>query len=402
MNSTPSVSRTFLALCLSLSLLWCGFAPTVQGFVTVPGVMPPYQRQLSPPLPLAATTTTRIRMSTNNNTPPPPPIAPSSEINVGLIGQSLANQALIGSTIWTGGASYQVLSSGTADTLWPLAFVLGVVGFLPLLALSRTIETSESPLVAGLNLSTNMAVLRMFGPTRKPIIAFLLSLLMAGLTGVVEEVTFRGQLVPVLAQRLGDGDIVIGAAASTLVFALLHTNPLGFFKSREAALDNLVLLLLQIVNGGTFCALYLATGYDLAVPIVAHTLYDLYIFYKTHLVEVAGQLEYAQREATSALPNPTRDIETKWRTKRGQEFVQEAKQSFYLMDTNQDGVLSRKELRIALFSYGINVSRIQSEELAKAADLDDSGEIDLDEFLEFIGPTGSTLKAVRNTLLGPI
>ena len=75
----------------------------------------------------------------------------------------------------------------------PVALILGIAGVIPMLALSRSIETSESPLVSGLNLSTNMAVLRLFGPTSQPIPAFVVSLFLSVTTGVVEETVFRGQ-----------------------------------------------------------------------------------------------------------------------------------------------------------------------------------------------------------------
>ena len=130
-------------------------------------------------------------------------------------------------------------------------------------------------------------------------------------------------------------------------------------------------------------------------------IYDLYTFYKTHLVDVAGQMEYAEKEALMPICK-SKQVEQMWAANRGAEFVVEAKRTFYLMDTNQDGVLSRKELRVALFSYGINLSKLQSEQVAQSADLDDSGAIDFEEFLQYIGPTGSTGRAVRNTLLGPI
>jgi Ca2+-binding EF-hand superfamily protein len=72
------------------------------------------------------------------------------------------------------------------------------------------------------------------------------------------------------------------------------------------------------------------------------------------------------------------------------------------MDTNRDGVISRKELRVALNSYGMNRSKMESEAITRDANLDMSGEIDLEEFLEYIGPSGSPEKAAKNSLLGPI
>ena len=115
----------------------------------------------------------------------------SSAINFPLVTQNLANQALIGFQIWTGGSGFRVLSEESHFGVG--AIILGIAGMIPMIALSRAIETSESPLVSGLNLSTNMAVLRLFGPTSKPILAFLVSLLMAASTGIVEETVFRGQ-----------------------------------------------------------------------------------------------------------------------------------------------------------------------------------------------------------------
>jgi len=325
------------------------------------------------------------------------PISQPTSINLPLVLTNLANQAFIGSTIWTGGAGYQTLvEHANFDSG---AVLLGVAGVIPLLLLSRKIETSESPYVSGLNLSTNMAVLKLFGPKARPVLALAISVLLAGVTGITEETVFRGQSLPTFANNYFEGDYLAGAVCSTLLFAILHTNPLGFFKSRDAFIDNSTLLILQLINGSTFCLLYLATG-NLAVSIIAHALYDTYTFYKTHLVDVAGQMEYAERE--TSMPTCSSDkVEKMWIENRGEQWLKDAKQAFYLMDTNKDGTLSRKELRIALYSYGIYLSRAQSELVEEAADTDQSGSIEFDEYLDYIGPPGSQYKAVKYTLFGP-
>ncbi|KAG7351447.1 CAAX protease self-immunity-domain containing protein [Nitzschia inconspicua] len=327
------------------------------------------------------------------------PSPPTAGFNVGLIAQNLLSQALLGSTIWFQGPQYQVLTSKAE--FGPIGIGLGVVGLIPLLFISRQLETSDSYLVSGLNLSTNMAVLRLFGSKPQPVLAGIASLAMSALTGVVEETTFRGQLLPFFANNVGNGDEMVGLVLSSLLFAFLHTNPQAFLKGGEAFLDNFVLFCLQFVNGSIFAFLYLSTG-NLAVPIIAHALYDFYTFYKTHLVDVAGQMQYASEEAM--MPNiKNKALERKWIAERGEDFVNGVKQSFFLMDTNRDGVLSPRELRIALFSYGINLSKAQTEKVAAAVDMDEDSTIDLDEFLAFVGPTkGSTAKAVRYTLFGPI
>jgi len=246
----------------------------------------------------------------------------------------------------------------------------------------------------------------------------------------VEEVTFREEILPTLAQWSTipgnlpfpvdqSQGIYYGVALSTLIFAALHVNPLGLFKGKDAAIDALVLFALQLSTGGTFAALYLASG-NLAVPIVSHALYDFYTFYKTHLV-VTSQMEYAETNifvtnteggdeecavgekgvgSGGGVDGVLSQIESKWIDMRGSTFVREARQTFYLMDTNRDGVVSREELRIALYSYGISLSKGESETVLEKADVDGSGEIDFDEFLSFMGPEGSTSKAIKGSLLG--
>jgi membrane protease YdiL (CAAX protease family) len=338
---------------------------------------------------------TRLQMQSSGDISPE---GQNAGINWKLVLQSAANQALIGSNIWTGGGGYEILTQKAQFGIFGV--LLGVAGCVPLLALSRRIETSESYLVSGLNLSTNIAVLRLFGDTPKPISALLVSAFLSVLTGVVEETTFRGQLIPVFSNNFGSGDIMVGAFLSTVLFAILHTNPLSFFTGdADSKLDNFVLLALQLVNGSAFCFMYLATG-NLAVPIIAHALYDFYTFYKTHMVDVAGQMAYAAEQ--SLMPKMSRAVEQKWTRVRGPEFCRGVQESFYLMDTNRDGMLSRKEFRVALFSYGINLSPGQSAKVLRRADLNQSGGIDLDEFIEFVGPTGSTGKSVRHAVWAPL
>lgn len=346
--------------------------------------------------------TSSIQLSANDNDTEEVPI------NTSLIRQLVFNQGLIGYSIWTKGLGYEVLTRDADFHFLSTSFLpLAILGVLPLLALSQTIETSESPLVSTLNLSTDMQMLRIFGPKPRPIVAAIVSLFLAGLTGLVEEVTFRGEILPTLTQwstlpgnlpfpvEQTQG-IYYGVALSTFIFAALHVNPEGFFKGRAAATDAGILLALQLCTGATFAGLYLATG-NLAVPIVSHALYDFYTFYKTHLV-VTTQMEYAVRNLEmDASPSA---IEEKWIDMRGDTFVREARQTFYLMDTNRDGTVSREELRVALYSYGISLSKGESEVVLEKADADGSGEIDFEEFLGFMGTEGSTAKAIKGSLLG--
>jgi len=269
-----------------------------------------------------------------------------------------------------------------------------------------------------------MAILRFFGSKPQPILALFLSLTISTLTGIVEETTFRGQLFPSLTNNpiWGDGNVLIGMALSSFVLAFLHTNPKAFLPNllnggdKEAFLDNLVLLIFQFINGTIFATLYVLSGYNLVVPIISHSLYDTYTLYKTHMVDVAGQMEYAQQQTvrrrrgnSTLMTNKDNNIisspiEQKWMETKGQRFVEEVTRAFYLMDTNRDGVVSVKEMKIALYSYGIRLSSTQWNQIQTTIDIDQSNDIDLEEFLEFIGPTtGKDMtQAVRYTLFGPI
>ena len=112
-------------------------------------------------------------------------------------------------------------------------------------------------------------------------------------------------------------------------------------------------------------------------------------------------MQYAKQQAL--MPNLATLPEAQyWAKERGSEFCQMAAETFYLADTNQDGVLSREELRIAVASYGIRLSAEQSRQVLNVADVDASGTIDFAEFLNFVGPTGSPGKAIKNSLLGGV
>eukprot|EP00579_Thalassiosira_antarctica_P032576 CAMPEP_0202001630 /NCGR_PEP_ID=MMETSP0905-20130828/7689_1 /ASSEMBLY_ACC=CAM_ASM_000554 /TAXON_ID=420261 /ORGANISM="Thalassiosira antarctica, Strain CCMP982" /LENGTH=397 /DNA_ID=CAMNT_0048558363 /DNA_START=93 /DNA_END=1286 /DNA_ORIENTATION=+ len=340
--------------------------------------------------------TTQLHVSPQEELEEPKP----SSFSTRLIRNQILNQLLLGYTIWNGGLGAQTLSQSAHFDAGALA--LGVAGLLPLWFLSRQIETSEAPAVADLNVSTNLLVVRMFGDKPQPISALLVSGFTASLTGLVEETVFRGEVIPQLAAWSTAHDTILaglpaGAILSTLIFAALHVNPLSLFTGgKEGLADGLVLLVYQLITGSAFCLLYLLSG-NLAVPIITHALYDLYTFYNTHLV-VTTQMQYANEN--KLLPVASSSVEDKWRSERGDSFLRDVKEIFLLADSNRDGVLSRQELRIALYSYGIRLSQEQSATVTQAADLDDSGAIDIEEFLEFVGPTGSPGKAIKQSLLG--
>ena len=333
---------------------------------------------------------------------------PAPYLDRGLTRQLIFNQIAVGYTIWSGGFGAEILAKNVhLDN--PTAWVFGTIGALPILALGRAIEKSESPLFTTLNLSTNDIVERLFGPLKQPAFALGVSVLLALLTGVCEEIVFRGGVLPSLAnyaviqgyaETLPQG-VPFGIATSTVLFSAGHLPFLGLTQGEAGlrnffSLDTLVLFGLQLATGGCFALLYVSTG--LTTAIVAHFLYDLYTLYATHLV-VTDQISYSKSPLP---PLPQQSLAAmRWRMTEGRQFVDEARRVFLMMDANRDDAISQAELRLGLASMGLKLSSKNMGRSFAIADTDASGEIDFDEFLEFVGGAeNEASKVIKSSLLG--
>jgi membrane protease YdiL (CAAX protease family) len=142
-----------------------------------------------------------------------------------MVRSIIINQIVVGYSIWlTNGDGRALLSATQFD---PTSLVIGAAGGLAVIAVGRFIEKSPNPLFAELNLSTNMLVLRLFGPRPQPIVAGVVSLAIATLVTLTEETVFRGVVTSRLAENLG---ALPGAGCAILLFALGHINPLALGK----------------------------------------------------------------------------------------------------------------------------------------------------------------------------
>ena len=111
-------------------------------------------------------------------------------VNKAMIRSIIINQIVVGYSIWlTNGDGRALLSATQFD---PTSLVVGAAGGLAVIAVGRFIEKSPNPLFAELNPSTNMLVLRLFGPRPQPIVAGVVSLAIATLVALTEETVFRG------------------------------------------------------------------------------------------------------------------------------------------------------------------------------------------------------------------
>ena len=177
---------------------------------------------------------TTSSISTSFSTPPPrtrlQPLQATAQptgpfLNKNMLRSIVINQLVVGYSIWIlNGDGRQLLAATQFD---PVSLGVGVVGGAAVVAVGRFIEKSPNPLFAELNLSTNMLVLRLFGPRPQPIVAGVVSLGIATLVALTEETVFRGVVTSRLAENLGG---LPGAGCAILLFALGHINPLALGK----------------------------------------------------------------------------------------------------------------------------------------------------------------------------
>lgn len=72
-----------------------------------------------------------------------------------------------------------------------------------------------------------------------------------------------------------------------------------------------------------------------------------------------------------------------------------------MMDANRDDAISQAELRTGLATMGLKLRARQLERSFSIADSDSSGDIDFDEFLEFVGSAeNEASRTIKASLLG--
>ena len=107
--------------------------------------------------------------------------------------------------------------------------------------------------------ATQRSVLGLLGTKRKPLLASLTALTLGLSAGIGEEMLFRGILQSEIALRFGD---TFAVSLTSIVFGALH------------AITPLYAILASIASV-FFGYLFQFADFNLAVPIVAHALYDV-------------------------------------------------------------------------------------------------------------------------------
>jgi len=157
----------------------------------------------------------------------------------------------------------------------------GIFATLPIFAFAVILDLVEDrvPSLQDVTTATQRSVMALLGGTFKPGLALLTSIALGLAAGLGEEMLFRGVLQWELASRFGD---TVALGITSVVFGLLHAvTPL---YAVFAALASVY-----------FGYLYQSAD-NLAVPIMAHALYDV------------GALMWAHWSVTQMTPEEKQDI----------------------------------------------------------------------------------------------
>mmetsp|Transcript_18642 Transcript_18642/g.31263 ORF Transcript_18642/g.31263 Transcript_18642/m.31263 type:complete len:191 (-) Transcript_18642:897-1469(-) len=120
-----------------------------------------------------------------------------------------------------------------------------------------------------ISFNTRFLSLLLLGRASNSLIAFIAALVISVAAGYAEEICFRGFLFNSLTHSFG---AVSAAVATSALFGLLHAPLLG--PSTVA----------QMLLGAVCCYSYVASDYNIAVPIVVHALYDFMTIFPSWLL----------------------------------------------------------------------------------------------------------------------
>ena len=330
-------------------------------------------------------------------------------LNVQLLNTILVNELTLAVTLLVLGPALQLVK--TEVHLANINLVArGFIAAIPLLAIQFAAARSDRKVFQDANISTTLFTYAFFGPVSRPLFVLIVASLVSLLTGTVEEIAFRGSLLPFVArnipQSLNLSDAAaqgIGVLASSLTFALGHIPAAFVFKAGKLfTFETAFTFIYELGFGLYFAILYLWTG-ELTVPIVSHACYDTFVFLDTHLA-ITSQIEYARSAAAPsamALRMDQGGGASRWGRRMGSDYVDRAREIFLLMDADRDGTLSLREFRSALYSLGVDGPPGGSEFEFTMADVDGSGGLSFDEFLDFVGSgTSPSPRILKRAIIG--
>mmetsp|Transcript_9399 Transcript_9399/g.8399 ORF Transcript_9399/g.8399 Transcript_9399/m.8399 type:complete len:309 (-) Transcript_9399:162-1088(-) len=227
--------------------------------------------------------------------------------------------------------------------------------------IGQTVDRIPWPLFQKFELETRMFTLRILGRNSPISLALVTALLISAGAGFSEELFFRGLLFPIFNQYLG---IIPAYVITSSLFGLAHSPVFGANALVEALL------------GGIFAFLFVYSGYNLAVPIAAHTMYD---FLTIIVIWYFSSRDLKRRifEASDKLVVLSKSDED--------TFKILSKSVFDMLDRDEDGSIDITELNVGIKLLGIGAtpfgrSSVPAKELFDIYDCNKDGKINFDEF----------------------
>lgn len=304
-----------------------------------------------------------------------PTSSTSSNLNLPKIVEIVKNQSLLWILIAVGTTTTalngtaeppMIASSNFWSTTFPFwyldwnlnAVALGAVASIPMIFLSTQVEKSSDDPWLDLNASTNEVVMSTFGRRTKTVPARIESdgtlalfsekrvpidavaasaFALASLTGVVEEIAFRGQIAGNWALAFHSYPSAILAQAFLFGIARL---------SLGAGLEkNLALASSRTCNGLWLGLTYFLSGGNLVPSIVAHVLHEFQVSFGTW-VTYNDQLDHVEKNITSA-PVTREGDKLRKKFKLSKEKLQDFRRFFFLHDFERKGSLSFSDVKKA-------------------------------------------------------
>lgn len=291
-------------------------------------------------------------------------IAAATAVALGASGTSVD----LSSLHWNGSDDFFSLLDFRITTL---RFVEGVVAAFPIIFLGTHMESSDERDVCHVNFSTMNMVMMLFGrrehdhsessaqsyPPETPMLdALALSTALAIVTGLSEEVVFRGILPSTIFFLTQSVPVtLVGQAA---LFGVGHVSP-------HASLgENKVISGLQASTGLWHGLVYLMAGGDILPCIIAHVLYDMHVFFETWM-KINDQMDWTESAVRKRLPLEDeieiRRIKEEAGPSLSTETLAHARRFFFAFDYDHRGSLSLSDVKRAV-SYAFLQDKVQPGE----------------------------------------
>lgn len=265
--------------------------------------------------------------------------------------------------------------------------VQGVLAAMPMIYVSQHVETSDKRDMSHVNFSTmsklfeclaacfepflrishslslSDMVMTLFGrrnhelsrterdisdhPTLRPetpmMHALLCSTAIAVLTGLSEEIIFRGIIPSAIFQTVHSVPIALFGQA--VLFGVGHQS------SAATRGENRVIGTLQTVSGVWYGMVYLLAGGDILPAIIAHALYDLHVFMENWM-QINDQMDYTEQAVLERLTKADANEVRRIKQEAGPDFSAETlaflRRFFYAFDHDHAGSLSKSDVQRAI------------------------------------------------------